>query len=101
MYPIVLRHSRKETVRISLPSASTVPDAGSIRRSNRSATVDLPTPDGPTIATICPCLTEKLISLKTSPLLGYENETFRNSIPSAIVAELIPPVDSAFVSASS
>src|SRR3989338_5826683 len=84
MYPIFLRHSRKETVRISLPSASTVPDAGSIRRSNRCAKVYLKTPDGKRIETVCHSLKKKLISLKPPPLLGYENETFRNSVPAAI-----------------
>ncbi len=63
--PIVSRNDCRVASRTSMPPTSTAPAVTSYTRGTSIAVVDLPAPDGPTSATICPGSTVKLTPRST------------------------------------
>ena len=64
--PTVRRSDDEVTPRTSSPDTRTAPESTSYRRGSREAMVDLPAPDDPTRAIICPGSARKEIPCRTS-----------------------------------
>jgi hypothetical protein len=70
------RHDAVSRSRMSVPSARTAPASGSYRRQSSFASVVLPAPFGPTIASDEPAGISKSNPSSTfTPVVGYANET--------------------------
>ena len=77
--PMCRRNAAGDRSRRSVPSSSTHPPVGSIKRGTRPASVLLPAPVCPTTATVAPAAIVTL-TLSSARPEGYATEALRNSI---------------------